>query len=331
MLKVSIMIPTYNQAHMIVRAIRSAIDQDYKNIEVIVSDDCSTDSTFQVVHEFIESTGETRVFYFRNETNLGILRNYHRNLFGHATGDWVVNLDADDFFVDPAFLSKAVALAGSDPDIALVFADYCEHDETSGRRIAIRNADHPAIMTDVKFLDLYAEDRIVWNHNSIVYDRRRAMQVGCYWDKDVLRNDWESFLRMIVGRKAARLDCIAAAWVQHGANETRRLDMTKYLNNFILIDGVTAHARRQGLEPGFLNRWHERMIAGSARSSAVAYLRARDYRGLARFLRHVQARAPGLPRRLLTEPKFIARAFLASNARLYTAVKRLIHRKAPAS
>jgi glycosyltransferase involved in cell wall biosynthesis len=325
--KVSVMIPTYNQASMIIRAIRSALDQDYANIEVVVGDDHSNDNTETVVRSFISAhSGQQRVFYFRNETNMGILRNYHRNLFVNARGQWAVNLDADDFFIDRSFLSKAMAVAVSDPAIALIFADYCEHDEASGTRIAIRNADHPAVMTDVDFLDRYAHDRIVWNHNSIVYDRHLAMRVGCYWQEDALRNDWESFLRMAIGCKVAYLDCVVAAWVQHGANETRRLDLTKYLNNFTLIDGVADYAIGQGMTPDFVSHWQERMIAGSARSSAIAYIRARDYRGLLRFLRHVHARKPELPVRLLVEPGFIARALLASNAKLYGAVKRLARR-----
>lgn len=154
-----------------------------------------------------------------------------------------------------------------DPTIVLVFADYCEYDEASGTRIAIRNTPHPKVMDDVEFLDLYAAERIVWNHNSILYDRHLATQIGCYWDETVLRDDWESFLRMIVGWRVARLDRVVAAWVQHGANETRRLDMTKYLTNFTLIDGVADNASHHGVNPALLRQWRTRMIARSARSS----------------------------------------------------------------
>ncbi|KQN22938.1 hypothetical protein ASE86_14265 [Sphingomonas sp. Leaf33] len=324
--KVSIMIPAYNQAGFITRAIESALRQDYANIEIVISDDGSSDDTEQVVRAFLARRDDPRIRYYRNDPNIGILRNYHRNLFENATGDWAVNLDADDFFVDDAFLSTAIAIVRQDPAIALVFADYCEYDEAGGTRIAIRNQPHPAVMGDVEFLDRYAADRIVWNHNSILYDRHLAMQVGCYWDETVLRNDWESFLRMIVGRKVAWLDSVVAAWVQHGANETRRLDMTKYLNNFTLIDGVADHAERHGVDPTFVRTWRTRMIARSARSSSIAYIRAKDYRGLARFLRHVGQRDPKLPFRILTDAGLIARAVLASNAGLYAAAKKLVRR-----
>jgi glycosyltransferase involved in cell wall biosynthesis len=324
--KVSVTIPTYNQAGFILRSIRSALDQDYPNVEVVVSDDGSTDQTGQVVRDFIAALGETRVSYHRNDPNLGILRNYHQNLFHNATGDWAVNLDADDFFTDDSFLSRAMAAVAADPAIALVFADYCEINDATGRRLDIRNGAHPAVMSDVEFLDRFADSRIVWNHNSIVFDRHRAMEFGCYWEEGVPRNDWESFFRLVMGRKVAFLDGVVAAWVQHGANETKNADLAKYRENFPMIDGVAAHAAAVGLNAGFIRSWRDRVKASTTRASMVAYIRARDYRGLAAFLRYVQGQVPGLPLRLLREPSFLARATLAANPRLYGAVKRLTRR-----
>ena len=54
MKKVTIMIPTYNQAKYISKAIESALNIDYSNIEVIVSDDCSTDNTEEVISKYLE-------------------------------------------------------------------------------------------------------------------------------------------------------------------------------------------------------------------------------------------------------------------------------------
>lgn len=325
--KVSVTIPTYNQAGFILRSIRSALDQDYPNVEVVVSDDGSTDATGQVVRDFIAASGETRVSYHRNDPNLGILRNYHHNLFQNATGDWAVNLDADDYFVDDSFLSRAMAAVVSDPAVALIFADYCEINDATGVRLDIRNGPHPAVMSDTDFLDRFADDRIVWNHNSIVFDRHRAMELGCYWEEGVPRNDWESFFRLVMGRKVAFLNGVVAAWVQHGANETKNADLTKYQDNFPMIDGVAAHAAAVGLAPHFISSWRDRVMAGSTRASMVAYIRARDYRGLAQFLRYVQKEKPGLPMRLLREPAFLARAALAANPKLYGIVKNLVRRR----
>jgi glycosyltransferase involved in cell wall biosynthesis len=62
------MIPTYNQAKYISKAIESALNIDYPNIEVIVSDDCSTDNTEEVVSKYLS---DDRFKYIKNEKNLG--------------------------------------------------------------------------------------------------------------------------------------------------------------------------------------------------------------------------------------------------------------------
>src|SRR3954451_9049882 len=98
--KVSVLIPTYNQSRYVLRAIESALAQDYPLLEVLVRDDCSADDTRIVVEHFIAGHRTAPVRYHRNAVNLGILRNYHDGLYEGATGEWVVNLDGDDFFLD---------------------------------------------------------------------------------------------------------------------------------------------------------------------------------------------------------------------------------------
>ncbi len=103
--KVSVMIPTFNQAHLVGEAIESALAQTYENLEVIVADDASTDDTPEVVGDF---TNDPRLSYYRNSTNLGRVANYHRTLYERATGDWVVNLDGDDYFTDQEYIYTAI-------------------------------------------------------------------------------------------------------------------------------------------------------------------------------------------------------------------------------
>ena len=91
-LKVTIMIPTYNQAGFIRDAIDSALAQNYPELEVIVCDDASSDETYQVV----ASIQDRRLKYIRNPINLGRTNNYKNLLHNHAIGDFVVNLDGDD-------------------------------------------------------------------------------------------------------------------------------------------------------------------------------------------------------------------------------------------
>ncbi len=323
---VSILIPTYKQDQYIVRAIESALHQDYPHLEVIVSDDSSPDQTQAVVERFIAERGDPRLTYSRNEENIGILRNYHCGLYKKARGDWIVNLDGDDFFLDNGFISAAMSLAAANPEIKLIFADYAEYHQETGRKIAIKNGPHPEVMTDVDFFSRYAGGKVLWNHNSIIYRRAPAVQIGFYWDPAIPRNDWESFLRLIVGAKVGFLPRVVAAWVQHAANETRRLDIEKYTRNFALIDGIALFAEAEGMHSRFVNRWQRAMRYKTTKSSCIGYLRNRDVVGIAKFLRRAAQVDPVLPLRAATDLTLIGRAILAASPSLYVRAKQLAHR-----
>src|SRR5574340_595951 len=69
---VSIMIPTYGQEEVILKAVDSALAQDYPNLEIIVADDASPDCTSQLV----ATRKDPRLHYHRNPTNIGRVANY---------------------------------------------------------------------------------------------------------------------------------------------------------------------------------------------------------------------------------------------------------------
>ena len=78
---VSVILPTYNRAHLLGRAIKSVLDQTYNDFEIIVIDDALTDNTEEVIKKF--QTKDKRIKYIKHEKNKG--GNYARNtknLFG---------------------------------------------------------------------------------------------------------------------------------------------------------------------------------------------------------------------------------------------------------
>lgn len=98
MIKVSIIIPTYNQEELIVRALDSIPDRD--DIEVIVIDDCSTDKTLEVVKKY-NKIKNLKIFH--NDKNLG--SGLSRNVgFDNAEGKWLYALDSDDYFLTDKFI-----------------------------------------------------------------------------------------------------------------------------------------------------------------------------------------------------------------------------------
>ncbi len=110
--RVSVVIPTYNCAPYIGRAVKSAIDQTYQDWEIIVIDDGSTDNTCQVLAPYLDLIQ----YIYQENQGAAIARNHGCEL---AKGEFLAFLDADDFFM-PEKLQKQVACFDADPTLDLV-------------------------------------------------------------------------------------------------------------------------------------------------------------------------------------------------------------------
>jgi glycosyltransferase involved in cell wall biosynthesis len=115
--KVSVMIFTYNQEHLIAETIESVLAQDYKNIEIVVADDASKDGTASVIRGYENNhPGVVRGIY--NETNLGITGNSNAAFFA-CTGELIAVLGGDDIFL-PGKISAQVELF-RDPAVTISY------------------------------------------------------------------------------------------------------------------------------------------------------------------------------------------------------------------
>ncbi len=112
---VSIGIPTYNRADRFLQeALRSALEQTYPNIEVIVSDNCSKDDTERVVQGF----RSPRLRYFRHETNIGANNNFNFCL-EQARGEYFQLLQDDDT-IDRDYISTCLEAAAYDTRFGII-------------------------------------------------------------------------------------------------------------------------------------------------------------------------------------------------------------------
>jgi glycosyltransferase involved in cell wall biosynthesis len=112
---VSIIVPTYNGVRYIAETIQSILQQTYKDFEIIVIDDGSTDETVQVIHSFGK---KVRYFYQSNRgpasaRNIGIQQ---------AKGKYIALIDHDDLWL-PNKLEKQVPILEKMPGVGLVYSD----------------------------------------------------------------------------------------------------------------------------------------------------------------------------------------------------------------
>ncbi len=113
---VSICIPTYNGEAFIKDALGSILIQDYKHLEVIISDDNSSDNTLQIVEKFRQET-KLPVYIFNHKPN-GIGANWN-NCIKQANGEYIKFLFQDDVLL-PKCISMMVNLLTNNPELGLV-------------------------------------------------------------------------------------------------------------------------------------------------------------------------------------------------------------------
>lgn len=112
---VTIGIPTFNGASKFLGAtLSSACVQDYDNLEILVSDNASTDATPRLVQDW----GDRRIRYHRHPENIGPDPNFNYCI-GAARGEYFLLL-MDDDMIDPDFVVTCIAAAASDPDAAMI-------------------------------------------------------------------------------------------------------------------------------------------------------------------------------------------------------------------
>lgn len=139
---VSIAIATYNGEKFLRKQLDSIYAQTYKNIEVVVTDDCSSDGTVDILNEYKNNYG---LRYYINEQNLGFIKNFEK-VISLCRGDYVALSDQDDIWVP----SKIETLVREIGDYSLVCSDAAliDNDDTvvvnsfndySGRSIPTEN------------------------------------------------------------------------------------------------------------------------------------------------------------------------------------------------
>ena len=112
---VSIGLPVYNGENFIPGAIDSLLAQDYAQIELIISDNASTDRTPEICREY--AAKDSRVHYHRNSTNLGVVKNFNR-VFELSSGDYFMWAGDHDLRA-PTYVSRCMEIMAADPSVVL--------------------------------------------------------------------------------------------------------------------------------------------------------------------------------------------------------------------
>lgn len=160
--KVSVLIPVYNRANFIAECIQSALDQTYPDFEVVVVDNASDDGTWEICQRF--AALDQRVRVFRNDTNIGPVRNWKR-CAEEAMGEFSKILFSDDC-LEPNCLSEMVPKL-DDPDVALV---YCAvfMGATKEKAVLVYSNPESSKLSASRFIDLVARNEAPFSPGAVL-------------------------------------------------------------------------------------------------------------------------------------------------------------------
>ncbi len=195
---VSIIMPSYNTAQYISDSIRSIQAQTYRNWELIIVDDCSTDNSMEVISGF----NDPRIILLQNKKNSGaaISRNY---ALREAKGKWIAFLDSDDLWV-PEKLEKQIKFMEMN-HYAFSFTDY---------RICLNGEWMPYINTGPMVVNkrkMY--DYCYFSTITVMYERDA---IGLIQIADLKKNnDYAMWLQAIEKSNAYRLPECLSYYIKH--------------------------------------------------------------------------------------------------------------------
>ena len=276
---VTIAIPTYNRAdNYFPWALRSALSQTYSNIEIIVSDNCSTDGT----QALVTAIKDPRIRYFRHDPGIGQKNNYNF-CFGQAKGSYVLLLHDDDV-IDDDFVWSCMHAAGRTAGVGIV--------RTGMRTIDAAGDIIGQVTNDVGGLPLEALFRCWLGGNgtpiyccNTLFNTRRLREVGGFASRHFCYPDTMAIFRLAAQYGRIDIPEIKASFRFHGDQTGFSRKISEWCEDSLellyLMCDLAPENRKQILKDGarfFANANYNR--ASSARSPwerAIATMKVMRY------------------------------------------------------
>lgn len=139
---ISVIIPTYNRAKTLKRAIDSVLNQTYSNIEVIIVDDCSTDKTSEVISNY----DNKKIKYYKLEKNLGACAARNKGI-QIASGKYIAFQDSDDEWFKEKLEKQIKTLKETNTKVTFCALNYVQDGKKKGKKIPNRDANEFENMT----------------------------------------------------------------------------------------------------------------------------------------------------------------------------------------
>lgn len=236
--KVTVYITNYNYERYLQRSVESVLAQTLQDIELLIIDDGSTDDSRQIMERYA-SNPRIKLIYQQNH-GLNVTNNIALRL---ARGQYIVRLDADDYF-EPDALQSMVEVLDADSEAGLVFPDYYMVDRNGNALEIVRRLDFDR---EVALLDQPA-------HGACTMIRRDfLLALGGYDESYSCQDGYELWIKFTAKYKVRNINRPLFHYRQHGenltSNELRILETRMSIKRDFVKRNALALPRTLGVIP----------------------------------------------------------------------------------
>ena len=248
---VSVPVITYNSAKFVLETLESIKAQTYQNIELIISDDCSTDNTVELCKQWVEQNKNrfVRTQIITSEVNTGVSANLNR-AEDACQGEWVKGIAGDDLLM-PNCIADCVEYVQQHPNVIYLFGRI----EVFGASEE-QNKYFSEKVFDYSFFDLDVDgqlDRLVFVENCVpastcFYNRKKSIVLGVRNDERIpLLEDWPKWISVLEkGVKLEFMDKVVVKYRIHdGSLSTSSRPSINSRRSFILFELYYRYPRWQ--------------------------------------------------------------------------------------
>jgi glycosyltransferase involved in cell wall biosynthesis len=316
---VSIIITSYNRCKYIEKAIKSCLEQDYRNIEIVISDNHSTDNTDEIVKKYIH---DKRIKYFVNDVNIGMLPNFKIATEERATGKYLTYLSSDDYFCNEKFISTGVELINRLEDIVLVVSKNTTLYEDSGEMLE-DNKDHIYRYGFMKGEDLFKQfpEWFFPGWGAVLMDKNKLLNTNIFESK-AQSLDYESNLKLMLQGNVAFIKEPSYVWRLHSSQASGTMNMETLINNLEFIENTYHYAKEMNNKINF-DEWRHQVYYSYLNGVARRMINRKEE--LSSFLAYVKNNKK-ITINILTSPKFF---LLIQLYKHYHKLKYLLKRISP--
>lgn len=250
--QVSVVIPAYNAAPYVVGALDSVLAQTFRDFEVLVVDDGSTDGTAELVVAYGNDVRCIR------QSNSGVAAARNRGIEA-SRGRYVAFLDADDMWLRDKLARQLTALRER-PSARACYTAFAFSDENLVPSWVQRSRRRASLVDDLLLLG-----NVVGTPSTVICERDLVLEVGGFDPALSLGADWDLWLRLALRTEFAYIDEPLVRYRIHGANMSRDVgllerDSVSLLEKALADPALPAHLR--GARRRVLG-YNDRVLAGS--------------------------------------------------------------------